>query len=68
LIPYTVRQWPTLLLILGLIVATTLDRLMQGRTTFIIAHRLFTIRNVDRIVVLEEGKVLEEGSHNKPAG
>lgn len=45
-----------------------LDRLMKGRTTFIIAHRLSTITRADRIVVLEEGKVVEIGSHRKLMG
>jgi ATP-binding cassette subfamily B protein/subfamily B ATP-binding cassette protein MsbA len=40
-----------------------LERLMQGRTTFIIAHRLSTVRNADRIVVLEDGRVAETGTH-----
>ena len=42
-----------------------LERLMQGRTTFIIAHRLSTIRGADRIVVLEDGKIVEEGTHDE---
>ena len=44
------------------LVMGALDRLMHGRTTFIIAHRLATIRNADKIVVLNEGQVLEVGS------
>jgi ATP-binding cassette subfamily B protein len=40
-----------------------LDRLMAGRTTFVIAHRLSTIRRATRIVVLEEGRLVEEGTH-----
>jgi len=40
-----------------------LERLMAGRTTFIIAHRLSTIRRADRIAVVEEGRIVEEGSH-----
>ena len=42
-----------------------LDRLRQGRTTFLIAHRLATVQNADRIVVLEEGKVVEVGTRNE---
>jgi len=37
--------------------------LMQNRTTFVVAHRLSTIRNADRIVVLENGRIAEIGSH-----
>lgn len=37
---------------------------MQGRTTFVIAHRLSTVRNADKIVVLGQGQVLEAGSHD----
>jgi ATP-binding cassette subfamily B protein/subfamily B ATP-binding cassette protein MsbA len=40
-----------------------LRRLMKGRTTLIIAHRLSTVRGADRIVVLEEGRIAEEGTH-----
>jgi subfamily B ATP-binding cassette protein MsbA len=44
-------------------VQDALERLMAGRTTLVIAHRLSTIENADRIVVLEHGKVIENGSH-----
>lgn len=40
-------------------------RLLEGRTTLIIAHRLFTVRNVDRIVVLDDGRIVEEGPHEE---
>ncbi len=41
------------------------DSLMEGRTSFVIAHRLSTVRNADRIVVIEEGRVLEQGTHEE---
>ncbi len=44
-------------------VQEALDRLMQGRTTLIIAHRLATILKADRILVMDEGKIIEEGTH-----
>jgi ABC-type multidrug transport system fused ATPase/permease subunit len=40
-----------------------MDRLMQGRTSFIIAYRLSTIRNADLILVMREGDIVEQGSH-----
>ncbi len=45
------------------IVQAALERLMRGRTSFIIAHRLSTVRNADRILVIEDGKIVEQGSH-----
>ena len=47
------------------LVQVALDRLMQGRTTFIVAHRLATIRNADRIAVIEAGRVVEMGNHDE---
>jgi subfamily B ATP-binding cassette protein MsbA len=44
-------------------VQDALDKLMKGRTTLVIAHRLSTIRNADRIIVIVDGKIVEEGSH-----
>jgi subfamily B ATP-binding cassette protein MsbA len=44
-------------------IQASLERLMQGRTTFVVAHRLSTIERADRIVVLEHGRVAEIGSH-----
>ena len=46
-------------------VQKALDRLMKGRTVFVIAHRLSTIRNAHRIVVLSEGRIVEEGPHEE---
>ncbi len=46
-------------------VQKAIDNLMHGRTTFIVAHRLSTIRNADRIVVMEEGKMVEVGSYQE---
>lgn len=45
------------------LVQDALGRLMQGRTTIVIAHRLATVRAADRIVVLDEGRIVEEGDH-----
>ena len=44
-------------------VQEALDRLMAGRTTFVIAHRLSTVQNADRILVLEKGRLVETGTH-----
>ena len=48
-----------------LLIQRGLDKLMEGRTSFIIAHRLSTVRNVDRILVLEHGQIIEQGSHKE---
>jgi len=44
------------------LVMAGIERLMEGRTTFIIAHRLSTVQRCDRIVVLQEGSIVEQGS------
>ncbi len=46
-------------------VQKALDRLMEGRTVFVIAHRLSTVRNADRIIVLCNGEIIESGSHSE---
>jgi ATP-binding cassette subfamily B protein len=46
------------------LVKDALDKLMQGRTTFIIAHRLSTIRKADKILVINKGKIVEQGTHS----
>jgi ATP-binding cassette subfamily B protein len=47
------------------IVQEGMDRLMKGRTTFVIAHRLSTVRNSDCIMVLEQGRIIERGNHEQ---
>ena len=47
------------------IVQDGMDRLMKGRTTFVIAHRLSTVRNSDCIMVLEQGRIIERGTHEQ---
>jgi ATP-binding cassette, subfamily B, multidrug efflux pump len=47
------------------LVQTGMDRLMHGRTTFVIAHRLSTVKNSDCIIVLEAGRVIERGTHDE---
>src|SRR5262245_62427654 len=45
------------------LVQAALERLMQGRTTLVIAHRLATVLSCDRILVMERGRIVEEGTH-----
>ncbi|MBR8657064.1 lipid A export permease/ATP-binding protein MsbA [Achromobacter sp. Marseille-Q0513] len=46
-------------------VQASLERLMRGRTTLVIAHRLSTVQNADRIIVLDAGKIVEQGAHSE---
>jgi subfamily B ATP-binding cassette protein MsbA len=46
-------------------VQKALNNLMQNRTTFVIAHRLSTVLNADRILVLDKGEILEHGTHEE---
>lgn len=48
-----------------LLVGKGMDRLMEGRSTFVIAHRLSTIRNADTIIVMEQGRIIERGTHQQ---
>ena len=47
------------------LVQSAMDKLMQGRTSFIIAHRLSTIKNADLILVMNEGNIIEQGTHDE---
>jgi subfamily B ATP-binding cassette protein MsbA len=49
-------------------IQASLDKLMQGRTTFVVAHRLSTIERADRIVVMEQGRIVEIGQHRQLLG
>ena len=47
------------------IVQDALDKLMVGRTSFVIAHRLSTVKNADQILVLNKGRIEEQGTHEE---
>jgi ABC-type multidrug transport system fused ATPase/permease subunit len=47
------------------VVQEALEHLMRGRTTFVIAHRLSTVRNADMILVVEDGRIVESGRHEE---
>lgn len=47
------------------LVQEALEKLLQGRTSLVIAHRLSTVRNADRIIVINEGKIVEQGTHSE---
>ena len=46
-------------------VQESMDKLMADRTTFVIAHRLSTVKNSDCIIVLEQGRIIERGTHEQ---
>ena len=48
-----------------MLVQEAFDRLMQGRTSFVVAHRLSTIRNADEILVMKDGSIIEQGTHEQ---
>lgn len=48
-----------------IIIGKAMDKLTEGRTSFVIAHRLSTIKNADMILVMKDGNVIEQGTHNK---
>ena len=48
-----------------IIIQRAFDKMMQGRTSFIIAHRLSTIQHADLILVMNSGRIIEQGTHNE---
>jgi len=47
------------------LIQQALDKLMEGRTTFVIAHRLSTVRRADLILVMDEGRIVQRGTHEQ---
>ena len=47
------------------LIQDAMDKLMENRTSFVIAHRLSTIKNADKILVMDEGRIIEEGTHDE---
>jgi len=48
-----------------ILIQAAMDKMMEGRTSFIIAHRLSTIRNADLILVMNDGSIVEQGTHEQ---
>jgi ATP-binding cassette subfamily B protein len=48
-----------------ILIQRAMAELMRGRTTFVIAHRLSTVRNADRILMMEHGRIVEQGTHHE---
>jgi ATP-binding cassette subfamily B protein len=47
------------------LIQTAVERLVEGRTTFAIAHRLSTLRKADKLIIMDRGKIAEQGTHNE---